>query len=170
MIRGSWPIVGLVALLAACADAHEAAAIEAAQATLDAWDVADLPAPADWCRLDRLSVRLPETLDAYLAVCPPRSWACVSWRAVGPSWPVAFISPELPLERVDAATVHEMLHAIGYCSSRWPDADPYDALHTDQRVWETGGPESVEQRVERALARSRASEPLTGAHRKGDQR
>lgn len=135
--------------LAACTSASEADAIEAAEVTLAAWDEAGLPEPRNSCRLDRLTVRFPDTTEAYLSVCPPNSWACLSWRAAGPSWPVTLIHPELPDERVGAAVVHEMLHAIGYCAEAWPDGMDYH--HADLRVWWSGGPDSVETRAELAL-------------------
>lgn len=140
------PVVGL-ALAMACAAAHEAESTEVAQVALAAWSEAGLPEPSEACRLDRLATRFPETMEAYLTVCPPDSWACLAWRSPGPSWPVVVISPKASAESVARLAVHEGLHAAGYCTGIWKDG--YDYNHADPRVW--GGGEYSAEAVARRL-------------------
>lgn len=140
-----WPVVGLL-LAAACAQAHEPEATHVAEVTLDEWRAAGLPEPNASCSLERLSVRLPETMAAYLELCPPNSLACLRWRnEVLPSGPRAVISPAATDDMVTGLAVHELLHGAGRCADLWQDV--YDYEHTDPRVWGAKGVEAVAERA-----------------------
>lgn len=164
-MRGSWPVVGLVALLVGCATTHTALEQRVAAASLEAWDQATLGEPIEACRVAELRIVLMPTVEALQEACAApgqdpahvHAWACLRWRLEAPRvrtirYPAALISPLVREDRHAAAAAHELLHALGYCANTWPGLeDPYDREHTDPRVWESGGPASVEQLIERLL-------------------
>jgi hypothetical protein len=125
-------------------------------ATTEAWDArADLPAVRDdgaWCgHLDRFEVEVSTSAERHAVACGPATWACLHWRPLPGRvrslfYPVAVLSPWLPAERRAAGAAHEMIHALAYCAIR-----THDYGHRDRRLWEAGGPDSVETTAERAL-------------------
>jgi hypothetical protein len=168
-MRGSWPVVGLVALLVVGCIPPAAARtttplapqteLERAVVTagLEAWrsvGFATTPAVGD---VQRFRIAFPATVEAYEQACPPAivgpSGACLGWRDQG-AYPIAYISPALPRARVPHAALHEWIHAAGYRFGRWPDYD--SPAHSDEKVWagKAGSrPDSVEQRAQRMLDR-----------------
>lgn len=157
-MRGSWPVVGLVALLVAGCLPTRGTTLPlepqtelertVASAGLEAWRAAGLettPAVRDVMRL-----RI-ERLDAgTFDVACPDAWACLGWRDQGAVL-VVYLSPRLPAGNVLHAALHELCHAMGYRFGRWGD---YNAGHTDAEVFAGKGgsrPNSVEQRAQRAL-------------------
>lgn len=158
-MRGSWPVVGLVALLVVGCMPTPAPRTTmplepqteleraAAAAGASSWRDAELKTPETVCRLLELRVAYPLTIEDYTRTCPLKSWACLGWRELAP---VAFMSPVLQPAAVAHAALHEWLHAAVYCYRRGPWPDAYDAAHADEAVCK-GGPDSVEQRAQRAL-------------------
>lgn len=151
-------------LLSGCSQAHESLETRVVHATLDAWADVGLPEPRDGCRIEQFRIERPGTVAAFQRTCSApgtdptqvHDWACLVWRLESPRarelvYPAAVISPLLAADRDGAMASHELLHAIGRCSGMWSQGDPYDRLHTDERVWETGGPDSVETRAETIL-------------------
>lgn len=125
----------------------------AAETTLTEWSAAKLPAPRRDCRLMELRIEQPTTEAAYAVRCPwnnGQTWECLSWRALAP---IAVMHPRLARARVGAHAQHALLHALMHCSGASGSADSYDGAHRELRVWEQGGPTSVEQTAERALDR-----------------
>lgn len=125
-------------------------------ATEDAWyargDLQPIGERGRECgQLDQLEIHAPRTQEAYLRLCRRQSSACLFWALVpgrvrSTLVPVAVMSPTLPASRWVAHGIHEILHAARDCAGLGPDYD-----HLDARVWETGGPDSVESLAERTL-------------------
>lgn len=156
-----WPVVGLaVALLACRPDPGASLAQRVYGATLDAWHGRnDLPPLIDrgqYCgQLDLFDMEAPPTVEHYNRLCPAKSWACLRWQVMAGKVrvvfaPMAIVHPKLPAARWAAHGVHELLHAFQRCRDNGQPPIEDDA-HTDQRVWETGGPTSVERTAERSL-------------------
>jgi hypothetical protein len=160
-----WPVVGLVLALLACQpDPGTSLAERVYGATLDAWyardDLPPLSNRGDHCgQLEAFDMAAPPTAEGFLRACPPDQqgrigWACLRWQILPGARsryrPLAVMHPKLPAPRWAAHGVHELLHAFQRCREGVRPVSEDDG-HTDLRVWEAGGAESVETRAERAL-------------------
>lgn len=118
------------------------AATQAASAGGTAWAQAGLRVVSGTaCRLEGFrAVVVPASQVAWFDWACPKAWACLGWGH--PITPIAYVSPRLHPNLILHAIHHEYLHALGHCYGRW--GGWYDAGHTDQEVWEQGGPSSVE--------------------------
>lgn len=159
-----WPVAGLVALLACRPDGGDSLDERVYNAALDAWHASDdLPSLSDrgeHCgHLDAFTMQAPATVERFLAKCPPDAggvvgWACLDYDYLPGArtrlYPVAVMHPKLPATRWAAHGIHELLHAFMRCREGVRPIS-HDAGHTDLRVWEVGGPGSVETRAERSL-------------------
>lgn len=150
--------------LALCACVHGlppgSADGRAVQAVEGAWRAAGLPGPGS-C-LDLVEVRRHDSLSRYVDACDGSrpglygpaardSAGCLASAFRGvlgrPGWAVHMA----PGYHDDPALVeHELLHALTHCRLRRAYNDPFDAGHSDPRVWEaSGGASSVQARARR---------------------
>ena len=133
----------------------------AGQAVSVAWNSAALPFPSkNDCDVSRFSVRIASATD-YATSClgaPEASAGCTNFSSDGswfssPLYPIVVISPTWKSE--PGIIVHELLHAYVYCSESGKPGDPFDANHTDSRVWKAaGGESSVQARAMSLIAPS----------------
>lgn len=124
------------------------------EVTESAWyfrgDLPPIDDEIDDCeRLHMLEVLAPETQESYLKLCRRDGWACLHWASLSGRvrslrYPVAVMNPRLSAARWPAHAIHELLHGFEGCAG----LDP--ASH-DLRVFEQGGPTSVESTAERAI-------------------
>lgn len=109
------------------------------------WMASGLPGPGD-C-LDFVEVRRHESERAYVDACDGdrpdlhasaarESAGCLTSALRGFMGRRVWIVHIAPGYHADAGLVdHELRHALTICHLRRPANDPFDATHTDQRVW-----------------------------------
>lgn len=138
-----------VVVLAACTHAAPELRPEERRwgaAVRQAWEKrGDLPSPdrGDWCDVRHWSIRYP-------GKCTDQSaYGCLRWEGV------RMLQRERPVVHVNGwwhvehtIVQHELLHAYEQCSGL---RDWRDEMHRDPRIWEKGGPESVQLRARELL-------------------
>ncbi len=176
-----WPWYWLFyLLLIACAPHVEPGDAQVVgEAVRIAWLQAGLERPSSWLRAERFEIVVPGTLVSFKRTCQlpcdREANACYvrrleTGRVRSLRRPAAIVSPvfvEQQAERVLAVAAHELLH--GYSEDVLGHVG-YN--HADKRVWESGGPASVETRAERILYGEPAWPPEAvpgGARRIGDE-
>jgi hypothetical protein len=142
-------LAALIALtLCACAhglppDSVDAQAVSAVEC---AWRVSGLPGPGS-C-LDLVDVRRHDSRDGYVDQCEglspgagsrdaaQHSAGCLTSELRGLIGKRVWVVHVAPGYHADAALVeHELRHALTYCHLDRPRSDPFDAQHSDLRVW-----------------------------------
>jgi len=150
VLRGQQVRHLVLALLAACSSPTSQSPLEqrVLAATEAGWSAAGLPEPGERCYLDWFEVRFPDVAE-FDRLCAPGTTAtangCFRWLRVERSGlretisrPVAVIDPTLPAASiVEDLAAHELFHGLVYCTLKRDRLDPYDASHSDKRVWVT---------------------------------
>jgi hypothetical protein len=132
-----------------------------ASATLAGWRGAGLPEPGEHCYVARFRIEHAADRAEFEQLCwvpPERARSCFLWRLeTHPAmelfsrvYPAAVLRPNVPPELVSLLGVHELLHGLVDCALKRPNEDPYDAGHTDTRVWGAGS--TAEGRAQERLA------------------
>lgn len=146
--------LALLFFLSACVHAPNTADRAAIESSGRAWRASQLP-PAGDCLSNVVEVKrhsdYAEFKDAChnpfafssdprtLTGCATSGFSHVPWKAVQYTLHIAPGNPH------EMSTVrHEACHVLVMCTNLHPNGD---ALHTDTRVWKTGGPDSVEARA-----------------------
>jgi hypothetical protein len=143
----------LALLLCACLPPPaESADRRALDAVCEAWRAAELPLHGR-C-LEYVEIVRHPTIEAYRAQCQiGHSAGCVRSEIHGmPARDYAQIHVAPGYHHDEGLVQHEALHwLILRGGVRVPGADEWDSQHSDPRVWESGGPASVQQRARARL-------------------
>lgn len=160
-----------MALLAAAACTHNLPANSpdrrALAAVEQAWRASDLPDPGD-C-LERAQVKRYGTLEAYVAACDggspgmaeafgvSKTSGCLTFalRAFGSRAALIHVAPGFHEDM--ALLQHEAMHALTSCVMNRLPTDPFDALHSERRIWTAA---STDPAVRAASVQTRALEQL----------
>jgi hypothetical protein len=135
--------------LALCACVHGlppgSADAQAVSAVEGAWRASGLPKPGD-C-LELVEVRRHDSQSSYVDACDGGrpglygaaardSAGCLTSALRGVLGRRVWVVNVAPGYESDAALLeHELRHALTYCHLNRPRSDPFDAQHSDLRVW-----------------------------------
>lgn len=149
-MRWAW----LLSLLACASPTGQDPLAQRVTATAwETWEASGLPEiPEERCRTALFEVQFPDVA-GFDRLCAPATTdqanGCFRWLVFKRPWqgiretiskPVAVVDPTLPAGTdIEKLALHELRHGLVYCTLHRPASDPYDAGHTDQRVW---GPET----------------------------
>lgn len=168
-------IIAALALLALAISALYSCAPRAHESTLErrvvaaaweGWERAGLPdIDESHCQTHRFEIRYPDG-GGFNALCYPSStatangcfrWLLVQHRAMdlySIAKPVAVVDPTLPVgASVPELALHELMHGLIDCTMHRDYLDPFDAGHTDVRVWGDKDHDGAEEYAVEALAR-----------------
>lgn len=130
----------------------------ALEAAVVGWTEALGEPDARECGLDLVTV-VHVTAARFRRACkiepgPGGAGACLLYESVGfsRSAPIIVLRPGLDDDDVREAVIHESLHNFIECELDRSPRDPFDALHTDPRVWQgAGGATSAQARARAAV-------------------
>lgn len=128
------------------------------RAAVDGWtEVLGSPDEHE-CDVDLTTV-VHATAESFERACrvkpgPGGAAACLLYESVGlkRSAPRIYLRPGLTDAEAADAVIRESLHNLVECELRRSPWDPFDALHTDKRVWQSaGGVTSAQSKAREAL-------------------
>ena len=147
-----WPIIGAL-LFGACGPALTRTSSEqdVFRRTERAWVEAGLPEPGA-CLANAKVLAADEA--EYRAWCGGEGWSCLQWQnglIERNRGPVIVLAPQTKVDELGEPLIHEALHALYSCTlPRLTNYDPYDAQHTDPRVWAAKSVNSAQSRARRS--------------------